>query len=149
MWYITEMGMIGYGQQSGAIGPLSNPALLPRFPLGGIYVGEEAFRDKIRSLPMPVEFPVIEPLVSVTKPPLNLHFTGDTNPSRLTCYGPGGLMPISEMTDTHIIATALDDIDVGRTKYNCTMPSQQRGRFHWFSQLWIRMQDDGSWYPEP
>ena len=51
-WWVT-WGLIGFGQQSGAIGPHSNPLLLPRYPLAGVYVGEAAFRDKLRSLPMP------------------------------------------------------------------------------------------------
>jgi biofilm PGA synthesis lipoprotein PgaB len=148
---VTDLGLTGYGQQSGAIGPGSNPALLPRFPLSGVYVGEAAFRDKIRSLAMPIEFPTVEPLVTDTfKPELHLKFeNAKVNPSRLTCYGPGGLMPLSEISDAHIIATALKDVPIGRSRYNCTLPSELRGRFYWFSQLWIRREDSGEWYEEP
>jgi peptidoglycan/xylan/chitin deacetylase (PgdA/CDA1 family) len=35
---VGDLGMIGFGQQSGAIGPHSNPGLLPRYPLAGVYV---------------------------------------------------------------------------------------------------------------
>ena len=148
---VTDMGLTGYGQQSGAIGPASNPALLPRFPLSGIYVGEAAFRDKIQSLSMPIEFPMVDPLVTETfKPELHLKFAhAEISPSRLTCYGPGGLMPLSEISDTHIVATALEDVPIGRSRYNCTLPSELRGRFYWFSQLWIRKEDSGEWFEEP
>ena len=146
---VGDLGMIGFGQQSGAIGPHSNPLLLPRYPLAGIYIGEAAFRDKLRSLPLPVEHPKAEPLVSDNlKPPLELSFITDTlNLSRLTCYGPGGLMALSEISSTNILATPAEEVSIGRTRYNCTLP--RGNRFYWFSQLWIRKRNDGSWYHEP
>lgn len=146
---VGDLGMIGFGQQSGAIGPHSNPLLLPRYPLAGIYIGEAAFRDKLRSLPFPVEHPKAEPLVSDNlKPPLELSFITDTlNLSRLTCYGPGGLMALSEISSTNILATPAEEVSIGRTRYNCTLP--RGNRFYWFSQLWIRKRNDGSWYHEP
>ena len=146
---IDELGMIGFGQQSGAVGPFSNSLVLPRFPLAGVYVGEAAFRDKLRSLAMPIKHPDIEPLVSNSfKPPLKLSFNQDSaDVSRLTCYGPGGLMALAETSPMDIIATPMNEIGVGRTRYNCTLP--KGNRFYWFSQLWIRKKDDGSWYYEP
>ena len=148
---VTDLGRVGYGQQSGAIGPMSNPALLPRFPLSGIHVGEAAFRDKIRSLPMPIKFPEADlPVQGTYRPALHLEFvTGELNLSRMTCYGPGGLMPLAETSATHLIATPQEDIPVGRSRYNCTLPGKTGTRFHWFSQLWIRKRDDGHWYQEP
>ncbi|MBT6891523.1 MAG: polysaccharide deacetylase family protein [Gammaproteobacteria bacterium] len=146
---VGDLGMIGFGQQSGAIGPYSNPLILPRYPLAGVYVGEAAFRDKLRSLPFPVLHPEVEPLVSDNfKPPLELSFTNDSlNFSRLTCYGPGGLMALSETSGTKVLARPTKEVSVGRTRYNCTLP--KGNRFYWFSQLWIRKQSDGSWYHEP
>ena len=146
---VDDLGMIGFGQQSGAIGPHSNPRLLPRYPLAGVYVDEAAFRDKLRSLPLPVLHPSIAPLVSDNvKPPLELSFVTDAiNLSRLTCYGPGGLMALSETSNTQVLATPLEEVSVGRTRYNCTLP--KGNRFYWFSQLWIRKKDDGTWYYEP
>jgi len=29
----------------------------------------------------------------------------------------------------------------GRTRYNCTAPSSEQGRFYWFSQQWIVLPD--------
>lgn len=150
---VNSLGFIAFGQQSGAIGPHSNPLLLPRFPLAGIYVGEDAFRDKINSLALPIQHPEIEPLVTSSfMPPLSLKFLtetpGLTDLYRLTCYGPGGKMALAEGEINEIIATPLEPVAVGRTRYNCTLPASN-GRFYWFSQLWMRKQDDASWYPEP
>ena len=146
---VADLGMIGFGQQSGAIGPHSNRRLLPRYPLAGVYVGETAFRDKLRSLPLPVLHPEIEPTVSNNfKPPLELSFVSDSmNLSQLTCYGPGGLMALSETSPLSVLATPTEEVSVGRTRYNCTLP--KGNRFYWFSQLWIRKKADGSWYYEP
>ncbi len=162
---VAELGLRGYGQQSGAIGPYSHPLLLPRFPLAGIYAGETALIDKIRSLPMPVTFPDIEPLVEDDlRPALTLNFVSrrmdasgnndvedaiddDLDPARLTCYGPGGLLVRTRQTASRIVVTPTEDIGIGRSRYNCTLPAD--GRYYWFSQLWIRKRPDGSWYPEP
>jgi peptidoglycan/xylan/chitin deacetylase (PgdA/CDA1 family) len=146
---VGELRMIGFGQQSGAIGPHSNPLLLPRFPLAGVYAGEAAFRDKLRSLPLPVLQPEVEPIVSDNfKPPLELSFvTNKLDLARLTCYGPGGLMTLSETKPSSVLATPVAEVSIGRTRYNCTLP--KGNRFYWFSQLWIRKQSDGSWYHEP
>ena len=146
---VGSLNMTGFGQQSGAIGPHSNRLLLPRFPLAGVYVGEIAFRDKIRSLALPIQHPNIDPLVTNNyRPALPLSFIDSTmNVDRLTCYGPGGLMALAELGPGHIMATPLEKVPVGRSRYNCTLP--RGNRFYWFSQLWIRKNEDGSWYSEP
>jgi len=145
---VDDLGMIGFGQQSGAIGPHSNPGLLPRYPLAGVYVGEEAFRNKLYSLPMPIRHPEIEPLVSDNlKPPLKLSFVSDAvDLSRLTCFGPGGRMAMSETSPTDIVITPVEEVSIGRSRYNCTLP--KGNRFYWFSQVWIRKNADGSWYEQ-
>lgn len=147
---LASLGMAGFGQQSGAIGPASNTLMLPRFPLAGNYVEETAFRDKLRSLAMPVQHPLIDPvIVDETRPPLPLRFTDSAvTVSRLTCYGPGGLMAIAETGRQAVVATPQAPVPVGRSRYNCTLPATE-GRFYWFSQLWMRKKDDGTWYPEP
>ncbi|MBT4161716.1 MAG: polysaccharide deacetylase family protein [Gammaproteobacteria bacterium] len=146
---IRSLGLQGFGQQSGAIGPMSNPALLPRYPLAGVYVGESAFRDKLRSLALPIKHPDIDPLVSENlKPALLLDFVNpNVNTSRLTCYGPGGVMQISEEARGRVSITPASELPIGRSRYNCTLP--KGNRYHWFSQLWMRKKTDGSWYQEP
>ena len=37
----------------------------------------------------------------------------------------------------------------GRSKYNCTVPSSTlSGVYYWFGYLWMKRQQDGSWYDE-
>lgn len=146
---LADTGLQGFGQQSGAVGPYSNPLLLPRFPMAGIYVGENAFRDKIRSLALPVSQPEPEPLITDTlRPVLELSFQESVNINRMTCYGPGGLANIALTGNQTARVVPAADLPVGRSRYNCTLPAGD-GRFYWFSQLYIRKRPDGSWYPEP
>lgn len=145
---VESQGLTGFGQQSGAVGPHSDPRLLPRFPLAGIYTGETAFRDKLRSLAMPVLTPAVEPLTREERPVLQLKFAEQLPYiGRLTCYGPGGLMNATSVAQDVIEISPVNVLPVGRSRYNCTLPSGNR--FHWFSQLWMRKKADGEWYPEP
>ena len=146
---VADLKMLGFGQQSGAVGPNSNPLILPRFPLAGIYVNADAFKDKLGSLPMPIKHPKITPLVHDNfKPLLKLSFTEDLSDlSRLACFGPGGKMELTKIAPLSISASPKNEIPVGRSRYNCTLP--KGSRFYWFSQLWIRKENDGAWYYEP
>jgi peptidoglycan/xylan/chitin deacetylase (PgdA/CDA1 family) len=143
---LEKLGYIAFGQQSGAIGPQSNLQLLPRFPISGASMNESAFRAKLNSLPMPIGFPAIEPLTDEAHPALTLTFS-DTVPAQLTCYGPGGLMQNQLSGENHVVVRSINPLDAGRSRYNCTLPAGKR--FHWFSQLWIRKQDNGNWAEEP
>ncbi len=40
------------------------------------------------------------------------------------------------------------DLRPGRSRTNCTLPSSQPGRFHWYSHNWFVRKADGSWYGE-
>lgn len=145
---VSGLGFTAFGQQSGAIGPYSNPQLLPRFPLAGVYVGESAFRDKIKSLAMPIAHPDVDPLVGDDlHPELILKFLDGATNARVTCYAPGGAAELTRVDTTTLSVRSKDAVPVGRSRYNCTQP--KGNRFHWFSQLWIRKNNDGSWYPEP
>ncbi len=58
-----------------------------------------------------------------------------------------------------IIAQATTAVPVGRSRYNCTLlldksssglyENNPAKRFFWFSQLWLRKQDNGDWPEEP
>ncbi len=149
---VGQMGFVGFGQQSGAAGKGSSLLVLPRFPLSGIYTDLNSFRLKIRTLPMPLHvFPVLDPQVSepMSQPTLSLQFKqGNFRLHQLSCYGPGGLTDLRQLSATEFIARSKVPVPVGRSRYNCTMPVNNSDRFYWFSQLWIRKNDDGTWYPE-
>jgi poly-beta-1,6-N-acetyl-D-glucosamine N-deacetylase len=149
---VKNLGYIGLGQQSGAIGVGSDFLSLPRYPMAGAYTGMAPFKTKVNTIPLPVHHPDIDPLITDgdLRPTLELNFTeGKYRTSELTCYGPGGKLGIEKISNEKFMVHPVADVPVGRSRYNCTMPSYAGGRYHWFSQPWIRKEDDGSWYPEP
>lgn len=148
---VEDLGYVGFGQQSGPIGEHSNFLVLPRFPMSGRYSNLEEMKTKLDTLPMPVADSDVDPLLplSVTRPELQLNFThGGLRFDNLVCYGPSGTTELRREGELTFIARAKSPVPVGRSRYNCTMPDVE-GRFYWFSQLWIRREADGSWYPEP
>lgn len=149
---VQSLGYLGFGQQSGAMGAHSNFLALPRFPMAGIYTGMDAFKTKINTLPLPIEPIHVESLVSSDQlqPSITLKFTeGKWRTSELNCFGPGGKMVLEKLGPKSFLAMPAGELPIGRSRYNCTMPSHQAGRYFWYSQPWIRKNDDGSWYAEP
>ncbi len=159
---VQQLGYSGFGQQSGAMGSQSDFLTLPRFPLAGIYTGLDSFKTKVNTLPLPIQPINIDTLVTTDdlQPAILLQFQKKvpelSTPkllglrlSELRCYGPGGKMMIEQQDAVTFRVTPVAEIPVGRSRYNCTMPSNQAGRYFWYSQPWIRKNNDGSWYPEP
>ena len=61
----------------------------------------------------------------------------DFDLARLNCFAAGqGRMPIA-FEGPWARVQASEPLGSGRSRYNCTASSGQRGRFFWFSQLWI------------
>ena len=152
MALVADLGYTGFGQQSGAMGVNSNFLALPRFPMAGIYADLKSFKTKSNTLAMPIRSINIESLLEPGnfKPSLELNFTdGNWRTTELTCYGPGSELNIQAINATTFQARPETDVPIGRSRYNCTMPSNEPGRYFWYSQPWIRKQDDGSWVPEP
>lgn len=148
---VTELGFIAFGQHSGAIGYLSDKSALPRYPLSGAYADFDSFKTKVSSLPFPAAIPILEPVLPahVVRPTLflALHEPG-LRTAELACYASGqGRITIVETILGNFEATAVKDLPIGRSRYNCTMPTTD-GRYFWYSQLWIRKNADGSWYQE-
>ena len=70
---LREMGYVGFGQQSGAIGPYSDPRALPRFPMAEAYGDMSQFRIKAASVPLPViSIDPWDPVVSTTRPSVTI-----------------------------------------------------------------------------
>lgn len=153
---VADLGLTGFGQQSGPAASFDDPSALPRFPMAARYAELPGFIDKVNSLPMPVvkSYPG-DPLLPLDewRPLLTLEFRpGSYRPEAIRCFVGGSdrmaLQWPAERPDT-LEVRALDDLPVGRSRYNCTMPSAEAGRYHWLSQAWIRRQADGGWYSEP
>mgnify|MGYP006087656031 FL=1 len=150
---IKKLGYVAFGQQSGAAGSNSDFSAMPRFPLSGIYSDHESFAIKLNTLPLPIKNEPRDPLLRTDNPMPRLVMSfedGDLNLSNLRCFGPEGTLEIQTL-DKHRVSTRVTTpLPIGRSRYNCTMPvpGADPERFYWFSQLWIRTNIDGSWYPE-
>ncbi len=156
---IQQMGYLGFGQQSGAVSKAHlQSGIIPRFPINNHYADMEEFQYKVSSIPLPIhslkESGVVWEKAGI---PL-LELALPQSITQLTCYatGQGRIQVLRNGAGFQVLANR--DIPVGRSRYNCTAPYLERDevsvldlkpRFYWYSHLWIRKQDDGSWYPEP
>jgi len=149
---VAELGYSAFGQHSGAMGTNSNFLTLPRFPMAGVYSDLKSFKTKSNALAMPIQQINIEALLAPGnfRPTLELIIIdGNWKTSKLACYGPGGKMNLEGINANTFRASPTTDVPVGRSRYNCTMPSNQPGRYFWYSQPWFRKKNDGTWYLEP
>lgn len=148
---VEDLGFIGIGQQSGAIGPTSWPLAIPRFPMGGSFSEMASFQTKVATRPLPMVTLALDPLVEGDEiPALTLDLIGDDlRGHQLVCYGPGNAVTAMEqVSPTRFVARSENPIPVGRSRYNCTMPDASGTRFYWYSQMWIKRNPDGTWYQE-
>jgi len=138
---VTKAGYAAFGQQSGAVGRDSDFRALPRFPMAEGFAGIDAFRDKVRALPMPVE--TAEPWNPVSasrRPELTVTLSGEVEqPGQLTCYASGqGQISVRWSEEGRRFTTqAKESLAPGRVRYNCTLPSGIPGRYYWYSHPWI------------
>jgi len=152
---ISNMGLTGFGQQSGPAWPGADFTRLPRFPMAANYASMNSFKTKVRTLPLPVVTAVpTDPLVPLRqrRPALKLMLLpGTYSKAAIQCYIAGSNdveMTWSMDTPDQFTVSPNFDLQPGRHRTNCTMPSADRGRFHWYSHNWFVRNADGSWYPE-
>ncbi|MFT5211576.1 MAG: peptidoglycan/xylan/chitin deacetylase (PgdA/CDA1 family) [Flavobacterium sp.] len=155
---IASLGYVGLGQQSGAVDKNATLLVLPRYPLSGIYQDLSTFKIKVWTQAMPLlSTSFIDPVLGKgnKRPGLKMKFSEkDYQFEQLKCYGPGDGMQVEKIPNENTyIVRSTSDLPVGRSRYNCTMPtstSHKEGEvdFYWFSQLWIRKNSDGTWVSE-
>ncbi len=135
---IQELGIIGMGQHSGAIGPTSDFRFLPRFPMNENFGEMDDFKSKIMSLAMPLlETPQIDPVITESQPMFKVELNQPLK--QLACYASGqGKIQVLWQDKKIFTVQANSGLPAGRSRYNCTAPSSEPGRYYWFSQLWIR-----------
>ncbi len=137
---LVELGYISFGQQSGAVGPYSDPRALARFPMAEAFADIDGFRTKVATLPMPVvKVEPWDPVVSTSLPTIAVTL-GDTNArlGELACFVSGqGQVAIDwkEQNRTYTVGPARP-LGKGRQRVNCTAPRND-GRYLWFSHPWI------------
>lgn len=155
---VRQMGLIGFGQQSGPAWFGSNPLVISRFNMSTRYADLAQFKMKVSTYPLPVvEKKPHSPLVSEENNPPELTLrlsSGKFDPQRLACFASGeGKIPISISTDPSsreitLTLIAANPLTPGRSRYNCTAPHSGQRAYFWFSHLWIKPNEDGSWYNE-
>ncbi len=143
---VAELGYTAFGQQSGPAGLGYDLRALPRYPMSERFADMDGFRTKIASLALPVlTVEPWEPVIDAADNPPRLRVTlGDSEArlGQLACFvsGQGRVEVAWEDRATRRFAVrASEPLPVGRSRYNCTAPSSQRGRYYWYSHLWIRL----------
>jgi peptidoglycan/xylan/chitin deacetylase (PgdA/CDA1 family) len=152
---VTSMELTGFGQQSGPAWPDANFGALPRFPMAAQYANLDGFKTKVNTLPLPVVRAVPDdPLTPIGqwRPTLTLQLAPKSySRTNLRCYVGGSddidVQWLEDTPDT-VAITPRFDLKPGRHRTNCTMPSNRKGRFHWYSHNWFVRNADGSWYKE-
>jgi peptidoglycan/xylan/chitin deacetylase (PgdA/CDA1 family) len=143
---VEELGYASFGQQSGAIGTLSDRRALPRYPMAEAFADIDDFATKVASLPLPVA--AIEPWDPVTtkrRPRLVLTLAPTAAAlDRLACFVSGvGRVEVEWLEPQRRFAIEVDsDLPLGRSRCNCTAPAVTSGRFHWFSHQWVVRRGD-------
>jgi peptidoglycan/xylan/chitin deacetylase (PgdA/CDA1 family) len=133
------MNYIGFGQHSGVVSQYSDFQNLPRFPMASSFANMKAFKLKVNTQPMPV-LPISRELRVQTNPPhLRLHFNKALTSSQqknFQCFSRGGVkLTWEDSKSVEIVANLA--LTARRSKYNCTLPSTEKGRYYWYSVQWI------------
>lgn len=140
---VNGLGLVAFGQQSGPVGLQADIRALPRFPMGERFAGLDGFRQKLKSRAFPVmSMQPWDPRVSSTAAPrweVQLA-DSDARLDQLSCFFSGGGTMTVEWLDRatrRFAVQASGALPQGRSRYNCTAPSSQPGRYFWLSHLWI------------
>uniref|UniRef100_UPI0034E03521 polysaccharide deacetylase family protein n=1 Tax=Candidatus Thiodubiliella endoseptemdiera TaxID=2738886 RepID=UPI0034E03521 len=136
---VRDLGYTAFGQQSGVVSKNSNRQNLPRFPMAAHYAKMISFKTKVNALPMPIKAKNINPVFTQNPPTLALEFLKPLNKYQkvnLNCFANGGVEMIWQGNKS-VKIIAKKPLTERRSKYNCTMPSKQKGRYYWHSVQWI------------
>ena len=137
---MRDLGYICFGQQSGAVGPYSDPRALPRFPMAEAYGDIAQFRTKVASLPLPVtSVDPWDPVVHTTSPSVTISLApSDGRLGDLACFVSGqGRVGVDWQEKYRRFAVGpKSPLGRGRQRVNCTAPRGD-GRYLWFSHPWV------------
>jgi biofilm PGA synthesis lipoprotein PgaB len=157
---LASLDYTGLGQHSGAASRDQGLAL-PRFALGGAYGEPEDFALKLRALPLSLQSVTLhtesgETLrdgvlpVAVTRPRVRLQPSDSALLEKLQCYVSLQGRASKSLSSSGTAEFQADQaLRVGRARYNCTAPSADSSRFHWYSVPFIRRHPNGDWQAEP
>ena len=138
---VSELGFIGIGQQSGAIGKHTVLTRIPRFPAAGQYADLKDLAQKLRTLAFNItDYHQVDPVISAANPPtLTLSVqVADFRPAQLQCFAGAEVIKPTWLNDNTFSVTATKAVAKGRSRYNCTAPSiSKKGYYYWYSQPWL------------
>ncbi len=139
---VRSLGLVGFGQQSGAMGVDSDRRALPRYPAAGRFAALDDFLLKAATLPFPVARmrPWDPVLWNETRPRWEVAVAKSLPRWReLACYASGqGRIPVRWTQAGRVFETrAPAPLSGRRSRYNCTVPTPS-GRWRWLSQEWVR-----------
>lgn len=155
-----EHQLVAFAQHSGAFDENVDWQAVPRFAFNQTYAEMQGFADKVNSLPMPLVSaiardhrgePLEEPLIPSHshRPTLKLTLQSAALANRVQCFASGqGRVP-AKVDGTTVTLQLQQDLPVGRSRINCTAPSDQAGRFYWYSHFFMRKTEDNEWHDEP
>jgi len=150
---VSSLDLTAFGQQSGPVSRYSDFSALPRFPIAGSYAKLPGFITKVNSRALPVvSVSPANPVLpqNMKRPLLTLKLDIEKNQrARLNCFVNGSSeVSVDWIDDTTVQVKPEFDLPAGRSRTNCTLPSADKGSFHWHSHNWIKKKADGSWYQE-
>jgi peptidoglycan/xylan/chitin deacetylase (PgdA/CDA1 family) len=137
---VQELGFIGIGQQSGAIGPLTKLTRIPRYPAAGQYADLKDLGQKLRTLAFPItDYLSADQVISANPPTLRLQLDiTDFRKQQLRCFAGAEVLEPTWLNDNTFEVKASKPLNRGRSRYNCTAPSiGKKGYFYWYSQPWL------------
>lgn len=137
---LTELGFIGIGQQSGAVGLGVSLTRIPRYPSSSQFAQMKHFAPKLKTLALPVtDYSHADPVTTRNPPTLQLTVdTTDFNKAALHCFFDGKPIALQWMDQQTFQIQAATPLKLAHNRYNCTAPSlSHKGYFYWFSQPWV------------
>lgn len=152
---LKKLGYIAFTQQAGVLNDTADLQTLPRFPFGGSFTDLNDFNEKINTLSMPVkqvefyadkQHKLEDMIVKVgDKPFLVLTLTDTDLLKRVHCFSSNEGEINTQVVDGKLWIQSKQVFPAGRTKFNCTAASNERGRFYWFTQLWLVTDKNNNW----
>lgn len=151
---LREQGYIAFGQQSGPLSPSDNPQALPRFPFGGMFTELEDFILKVNTQALNLsarwaddnEQPLDNLIVRAGARPWLVIKPQDSGLlKRINCFATGQGAITTQRRGDELWVRATQPLKQGRTRYNCTAVTSEKGRFMWFTQQWLATDVDGEW----
>jgi peptidoglycan/xylan/chitin deacetylase (PgdA/CDA1 family) len=150
-----KLGYIAFGQQSGALYEKGDLQSVPRFPFGGSFTELDDFIMKVNTRPMPTktvsfysdkktqqENLIVE---AGAKPWLVLELEDPGLLKKINCFATGQGAITTDIIDNKLWVQAKQPLKSGRTRYNCTAYTGEKGRFFWYTQQWLATDKNGEW----